>query len=250
MLLITEKTKTENKKTDAEIKQLESKIKAQVDTDTFNTITNNIMTSLKSFQKDLQSYKMQKYERDTKDYADGKVYEWKDKRRKFRKTRPAQCPPTSDRLSTSASEWDFSQTSDVDSQHSGKPFLVNAKPPSQVKQRGRCGGGQGRGSSQVPASQPAQLEQTVMNISGVDLSDEETGVLSKGLSFCPTNAVDPFKLKVDTFKFFRSLQLKQFFSPRRNVLSNGDVVLRNSTTEVTNTTIRESRKSQSLHHYL
>ncbi len=79
----------------------------------------------------------------------------------------------------------------------------------------------------------------MINISGVDLTVDETAVLSKGLSFCPTNNVDPFKLKVDTFKFFRSLQLKHFFSHRHSALNNGDVILTNSSTEQTQLPMRE-----------
>lgn len=49
-------------------------------------------------------------------------------------------------------------------------------------------------------------------------------VLSNGLSFCPTNTVNPFKLKVDSFKFIRSLHLKHFFSLK----PNANTVMRNS----------------------
>ncbi len=93
--------------------------------------------------------------------------------------------------------------------------------------------------SRGPTPLPTQPEQTVINISGTELTTEETNILSKGLSFCPTNTVDPFKLKVDTFKFFRALQLKHFFTPRSSVLTHHDVVLRNSTAEDTDPPNRE-----------
>ncbi len=148
MLLTIEKTKTEKEKIDAEIRSLESKIKARVDTETFNTITNKIMISLRSFQQELQSYKLKKYERDTKDYAEGKIYQWKKEgRSKPQKTRPHRQLRTRVNLSTSASEWDSSQTSDVDSQRSTQPFLGNAIPRRQGQRGGARGDGGNRGGS-------------------------------------------------------------------------------------------------------
>lgn len=45
-------------------------------------------------------------------------------------------------------------------------------------------------------------------------------MLNKGLTFSPTNSIDPFDLKVDDYKFFRHLHLKHFFSTRSSVLSS------------------------------
>ena len=53
---------------------------------------------------------------------------------------------------------------------------------------------------------------TVVNISGVTLSDAETALLSKGLSFCPTpRHFDRNQLVDDIESFFRRLRLKEFF---------------------------------------
>lgn len=52
------------------------------------------------------------------------------------------------------------------------------------------------------------LKETVINISEKELSDDQIGVLSKGLSFVPTNA---FGLKMDLFKCFRQMKLRFFF---------------------------------------
>lgn len=48
----------------------------------------------------------------------------------------------------------------------------------------------------------------MINISGIPLSNSQFSVLSKGLSFVPTNPTKEFQTKVDLFKFYRSLQLK------------------------------------------
>lgn len=37
-------------------------------------------------------------------------------------------------------------------------------------------------------------------------------MLSRGLSFCPTNRFNPFSFEIEMFRFERSLKLKQFFS--------------------------------------
>lgn len=62
-------------------------------------------------------------------------------------------------------------------------------------------------------------------------------MLRKGLSFAPSNHIDPFSLKVDSFKFYRQLHLKHFFS-KPNVLSDSNVVQRNHDS-ITTTNSRE-----------
>lgn len=56
------------------------------------------------------------------------------------------------------------------------------------------------------------LKETVINISEKELSVDQIGVLSKGLSFVPTSGVNAFGLKVDLFKCFRQMKLRYFFS--------------------------------------
>lgn len=56
------------------------------------------------------------------------------------------------------------------------------------------------------------LKETVINISEKELSNDQIGVLSKGLSFVPTVGVNTFGLKVDLFKCFRQIKLRYFFS--------------------------------------
>lgn len=59
---------------------------------------------------------------------------------------------------------------------------------------------------------PQLLKETVINISQKELSDDQIGILSKGLSFVPTVGVNCFGLKVDLFKCFRQMKLRYFFS--------------------------------------
>lgn len=66
-------------------------------------------------------------------------------------------------------------------------------------------------------TQPA-VQDTVINISSMELTNAQTSLLSKGLSFVPKKSTNVFGLKVDLFKCFRQIKLKHFFS-HQNVTS-------------------------------
>ena len=51
----------------------------------------------------------------------------------------------------------------------------------------------------------------MINLSDTLLSDIHIKVLSKGLTFSPTNAPNDFDLKVDLFRFYRNLHLKAWY---------------------------------------
>lgn len=53
---------------------------------------------------------------------------------------------------------------------------------------------------------------TVVNLSGVSLSEAELSLLSKGLSLCPTPpTLDTFQMEIDLEDLYRRLRLKEFF---------------------------------------
>ena len=53
---------------------------------------------------------------------------------------------------------------------------------------------------------------TVVNVSNVNLSEGENQLLSRGLSFCPRpSRIDQFQLKEDIKSFTRRLRLREFF---------------------------------------
>lgn len=68
-------------------------------------------------------------------------------------------------------------------------------------------------------------EANVINISSVDLSDDQQRLLSRGLSFVPSKKADSFTTKVELFKFFRSIRLKAFYMKDTigNVGDTGDI---------------------------
>ena len=52
---------------------------------------------------------------------------------------------------------------------------------------------------------------TMVNISGISLSDAEFTLLSRGLSFCPTlRHFDKTQILDDLKRFYRQLRLKEF----------------------------------------
>lgn len=65
------------------------------------------------------------------------------------------------------------------------------------------------------------LENVVFNLSNKQISSEQIDVLSKGLSFVPTVATNPFNVKIELFRFLRNVKLKGFFSPREVTPSSG-----------------------------
>lgn len=145
MLLTIEKTKMEREKTSTAIQQTEEKIKTQTNGDA-EAILNKINSDLKQFQVELQNYKIQKYETVAKDYAEGRIYDWRNdvKRRPSRKPRTARQSRNRDRFSTSAREWESPHASDAENQQDTRAFLPNARPPQQRGRGGVRGGARGR----------------------------------------------------------------------------------------------------------
>nr|CAD7196530.1 unnamed protein product [Timema douglasi] len=67
-----------------------------------------------------------------------------------------------------------------------------------------------------PAKQPTTKKKiptnTVLNLSQYNLSEHEDNVLSKGLTFSPSQNFDHFGLVADTLTFARNLRIKYYFS--------------------------------------
>ena len=62
----------------------------------------------------------------------------------------------------------------------------------------------------LPPQEAAQL--SILNLSNKVLTPGHLSVLNKGLNFVPTNQSNDFNVKVDCFRFFRSIRLREFFS--------------------------------------
>ncbi|MGH0157486.1 UNVERIFIED_CONTAM: hypothetical protein FKN15_033735 [Acipenser sinensis] len=68
-----------------------------------------------------------------------------------------------------------------------------------------------RGGKYKKHKECQQTETIVYNISDKPLTDIQTSVFKKGLSFVPTKTTDSFLTKIEQFKFFRNIRVKSFF---------------------------------------
>ena len=111
----------------------------------FAEVTEKISSILSGFVKDLQTYKIRKYERDTKDYADGTVYDWQANRRKFPRNNRLSLPKTNRHMPLStASERDSSDDlSDVGGGGQLHSNPMSFRDRGYKHQRQRRGGAQG-----------------------------------------------------------------------------------------------------------
>lgn len=80
-------------------------------------------------------------------------------------------------------------------------------------------------------------EITVFNLSSKTLNASHLSVLNKGLSFVPTTQPNDFDVKVDLFKFFRNIRLREFFATTQSA-SQLDINTSESQHQHTNTLFR------------
>lgn len=60
-------------------------------------------------------------------------------------------------------------------------------------------------------STPNKNEETVINLTDIELTPECNNLLSKGLSYAPTHRTNQFQMKVDLYRFYRNLHLKAWY---------------------------------------
>ena len=72
-----------------------------------------------------------------------------------------------------------------------------------------------------PLTTCTTTKNTVINLSGVPLSEAESSLLDKGLSFCPTPPrMNTFQLQYDLAMFYRRLRLREYFYDEESLVSN------------------------------
>ena len=72
-----------------------------------------------------------------------------------------------------------------------------------------------------PLTTCTTTKNTVINLSGVPLSEAESSLLDKGLSFCPTPPrMNTFQLQYDLAMFYRCLRLREYFYDEESLVSN------------------------------
>ena len=92
---------------------------------------------------------------------------------------------------------------------SRKERKLSALTPTSPYKRRRKRSKRSRGKQNLPSS---ITPDTVINLSNVPLSEDETSLLNKGLNFCPTPLrVSTFQLEFDLAMFYRRLRLREYF---------------------------------------
>jgi len=92
--------------------------------------------------------------------------------------------------------------------------------------RGSRGGKKWKQKRAIAIQQTATTPTTVVNLSGIQLSQAENSLLSKGLGFCPsTEKLNKQQLARDCFQFYRRLRLRDFFFDRPSTFNSDSSAL-------------------------
>ena len=86
---------------------------------------------------------------------------------------------------------------------------------SNKQQRTRRGRRRRRATTARPAEAhsegPPEEVLSVLNLSNINLTNEQVQVLSKGMSYAPTHGTSLFNTRIDLFRFYRSMHLKTWY---------------------------------------
>ena len=111
-----------------------------------------------------------------------------------------------------------------------RPLLIQTNKQPKHR-RGRRAGKHNRSQPQrTEGSFPAPIQTIVVNLSKRTLTDAETSLLRKGLTFCPTTLnINRLQLTADLHEFYRRLRLREYFSRRPDISqSTEDSALKNT----------------------
>lgn len=137
ILLIIEQTKKEKEKLQAKMDELKRQLTQASNESQQSSFENELKTNLDKFAMELKEYKLSKFRRDERDYAEGKVYTWKETTRRQPERRRRV---VSFNLSTSEEEHD-STHEDTHGDFLGTGSHTKKAPQQKRKQKGRPGGG-------------------------------------------------------------------------------------------------------------
>ncbi|CAJ0937917.1 unnamed protein product [Ranitomeya imitator] len=167
----------------AQISAIENQLTSTMPQEEFQELKTKNHEMLRLHRSELEKKKRSKFLRDTEDYLQNRVYQWRDVRRFTRRHSS---------LSSSGSTDSRPGTSNPSISHPS--FLGNTRG----RQKGRRGGG--------------------ANAAGEPRNQMETR--SQGLSFCPTYKFNSFELSMDLQRFYRNLRLRVHFSEQPPALNS------------------------------
>ncbi|XP_077113081.1 uncharacterized protein LOC143768273 [Ranitomeya variabilis] len=183
---------------DKEIEIVQNLLKQELSETDLHVLNRDIEQEFQKWEKDICTMKTTKFQRDVGDKQTNTVYRWNRKIfKRNRKTRQRS-------ISASMSHTSLASSESSQKSQSKKPDAHNMFPNKEsavVKRK---------------VSQPNQQEKRnrnnhseVINLSEYTLTQTQMEVLSKGLTFSPTNNFDSFTAIKDLFLFSRKLILKK-----------------------------------------
>ncbi|CAJ0944555.1 unnamed protein product [Ranitomeya imitator] len=191
----------------AQISAIENQLTSTMPQEEFQELKTKNQEMLRSHRSELEKKKRSKFLRDTEDYLQNRVYQWRDVRRSTRRHSS---------LSSSVSTDSRPGTLNPSASHSS--FLGNNRGRQKGK---RGGGGQCHRGTQKPDGNTLAGKDLplVVNISSKNLDTHQLSVLQKGLSFCPMYKFNSFELSMDLQRFYRNLRLRVHFSEQPPALN-------------------------------
>ncbi|CAJ0937077.1 unnamed protein product, partial [Ranitomeya imitator] len=182
----------------SQICAIENQLTSTMSQEAFQELKVQNQETICTHRLDLEKKKRSKFLRDTEDYLQNRVYQWREPHR----------PPDADlpqllRLGRQ-------QTRHLVYLYIRQFFREQLRA---LKRKTRRGGQFRRGLQkphvdQITGTQPP----LVINISSKSLDTSQLALLQKGLSFCPTYKFNAFELNMDLQRFFRNLRLLVHFS--------------------------------------
>ncbi|CAJ0964212.1 unnamed protein product [Ranitomeya imitator] len=185
----------------AQINAIETQLTSTLPQEEFQELKTKNQEILRSHRSELEKRKRSKFLRDTEDYLQNRVYQWRDTQHSTRRHSS---------LSSSGSIDSRPGTSNSFSSHSSS-FLGNnrSRPKRKTRRGGQCRRGTQKSYGNTLTGKDLPL---VVNISSKNLDTHQLAVLQKGLSFCPMYKFNSFELNMDLQRFYRNIRLRVHFS--------------------------------------
>ncbi|KAM4043956.1 uncharacterized protein ACNLHF_014260 isoform 1-T2 [Anomaloglossus baeobatrachus] len=191
---------------ESELESLDKMITDKCDTPTITRFNSEMEKEIEKWEKEIKIYKIKKLNRDLLDYSSNKAYRWKMEYTRGRQfTRPGKNQRS--RSTSLASQTSGEGSSSGASESSNIPVETVG---DRVKQRNRQFVPLGKNKKQGNKLQ-------VINLSERTLSGAQIEVLSRGLTFAPSNSFHLVTALKDVNLFARKLILKKLFHKKDSV---------------------------------
>ncbi|CAJ0936767.1 unnamed protein product [Ranitomeya imitator] len=192
-----------------EIDGLQATLHKDMTGDALKKLNDEVDVELRRWAKEIQASKAKKFQRDIQDKQHSRVYRWQNPsgraRTRSRNGFQSRSRSTSTRSNKSTCDEDIVPISQL----SGSAILGSGDRRMATRQFNKTQTSSGR-----VAKVGTQGCLQVLNLSTHTLSEDQLHVLSRGLTFSPTNSFDYFSALKDLHLFSRKLILKKLHSSR------------------------------------